>query len=118
MALLASAAFSGAKRAVLELWARLRPEEVTSIAAELEATRTTLTQGAQDDQAVQDLAQAWQRRLAPLLSAESDAAALRRALAAADAPQEQGPATGVRMTAEAHHGNNFQAGRDQYVIGR
>ncbi|WP_328582651.1 hypothetical protein [Streptomyces sp. NBC_00370] len=122
VALMASAAFNGAKGAVLALWARLRPGEVTAIAAELEATRTTLTRGAPDVLIAHDLACAWQQRLAPLLSVESDAAALRRALVTvgADATsRESQPVNGIRMTAEAHDGNNFQAGRDQYnVVGR
>ncbi|MCS0601181.1 hypothetical protein NX794_08040 [Streptomyces sp. LP11] len=119
VALMASTAFSSAKSAVLGLWARLRPGEMATIAADLEATRATLIQGASDALTVQNLAHAWQQRLAPLLSVESDAAALRRALAAVstdDPVQERLLARTIRMTAKANHGTNFQAGRDQYNV--
>jgi hypothetical protein len=124
-ALMTTDAFQNSKRAVLELWRRVRPVETAEVDEQLEATRTALmrAQAEGNEEQERELATWWQERLALLFAADPTTIDdLRQALAEAshDEPSRDRTHGGsIRMTANAKgHGRVFQAGRDQHIIDR
>ncbi|MFE3719075.1 hypothetical protein [Streptomyces cyaneofuscatus] len=124
-ALMTTDAFQNSKRAVLELWRRVRPMEAAEVDEQMEATRTALmraqAEGNEDQE--RELTAWWQERLALLFAADPTTInGLRQALAEASDDEQSRDRThggSIQMTANAKgHGRVFQAGRDQHIIDR
>lgn len=120
--LLADDAYARAKTAVVALCRRVVPGRAAQVEADLEASRTQLLEArdAGDDARSQQVAEAWQQWLSPILATyPEELTALHAALreAAVEAATIEGPKIGsLRMTAKVKgHGRSYQAGRDLHT---
>lgn len=122
--LAATTAWEQARKAVVELWRRIRPERADALDADLAQTRTELlvARRAGDQQAEQDLVGEWRNRLRRYLAADPElAAGLHRLLTEELAPalaattQERGP---VLYASAGARSRIYQAGRDQHITER
>jgi hypothetical protein len=118
--LLATAAWKQAGSALGRLWARVHPERVETVQAELEDSRAEVLDG--DEQVEQALVGEWQGRLRRLLATDPGLAdELREVVAQWQAvlgEPDSRPGGSITMNATASgHGRVNQAGRDLHIGG-
>ncbi|MBT2411817.1 hypothetical protein J7I94_14775 [Streptomyces sp. ISL-12] len=118
VALLVGEGWQQTRDGVVTVWRRFRPQEAEEIERELDASRRTAVNAAQDDG---DLERRWSERFAALLDTHPQAAHDLRELLTRRGGQGDGQVVhgGVRLEAHAQgNGRVYQAARDQHIAER